>query len=221
MEIINTLLDFVLHLDKHLIEIFRDYGNWTYAILFLIIFCETGLVVTPFLPGDSLLFATGALAGGGALNPHLAALLLMCASVLGDNVNYYIGRFIGPKAFSSKSRFLKMEYLEKTQRFYDKYGGRTVAIGRFLPIIRTFAPFVAGVAKMDRMKFLFYAVLGSIVWVGLFLYAGYFFGTLPFVQNNFSIVIVAIILISSLPAIIEITKAWLHKRRVSAGKAAE
>ncbi len=150
MEIVTYLIDLFLHLDKHLAELISQYGTWTYAILFLVIFCETGLVIAPFLPGDSLLFATGALAATGALDPNIAFALMALASVLGDNTNYTIGRFIGPKAFSGNSRFLKREYLNKTQQFYDKYGGRTIIVGRFLPIIRTFAPFVAGVAKMDR-----------------------------------------------------------------------
>ncbi len=153
MEIVTYLIDLFLHLDKHLAELISQYGTWTYAILFLVIFCETGLVIAPFLPGDSLLFATGALAATGALDPNIAFALMALASVLGDNTNYTIGRFIGPRAFSGNSRFLKRDYLEKTQHFYDKYGGRTIIVGRFLPIIRTFAPFVAGVAKMDRRKY--------------------------------------------------------------------
>ncbi len=209
MEIITYLVDLFLHLDKHLAELISQYGTWTYAILFAVIFCETGLVIAPFLPGDSLLFATGALAGAGALDPNLAFLLMASASVLGDNTNYTIGRFIGPRAFSGKHRFLKREYLEKTQHFYDKYGGRTVIVGRFLPIIRTFAPFVAGVAKMDRRKYVPFTIIGAVFWVGLFLYAGYFFGSLPFVKDNFSLVIVVIVLISSAPAILEVIR---HRR---------
>ena len=211
MEILTYLVDLFLHLDKHLAELILDYGNWTYAILFLVIFCETGLVIAPFLPGDSLLFATGALAATGALDPNYAFLLMASASILGDNTNYTIGRFIGPKAFSSNSRILKKEYLTKTQAFYDKYGGRTIIIGRFLPIIRTFAPFVAGVAKMDRRKYVPFTLIGAVFWVGLFLYAGYFFGSLPFIKNNFSIVVVVIILISSAPAIIEIVRSRMKK----------
>lgn len=206
MEFLTYLVDLFLHLDKHLAALILEYGVWTYAILFLVIFCETGLVIAPFLPGDSLLFATGALAATGALDPHFAFLLMASASILGDNTNYTIGRFVGPKAFSSNSRFLKQKYLTKTQQFYDKYGGRTIVVGRFLPIIRTFAPFVAGVAKMDRRKYVPFTIIGAVFWVGLFLYAGYFFGSLPFVKNNFSLVIVVIILISALPAIFEVLR---------------
>lgn len=215
MEIITSLIDLFLHLDKHLAELISQYGTWTYAILFLVIFCETGLVIAPFLPGDSLLFATGALAATGALDPNIAFGLMALASVLGDNTNYTIGRFIGPKAFSGNSRFLKREYLEKTQQFYDKYGGRTIIVGRFLPIIRTFAPFVAGVARMDRRKYVPYTIIGAIFWVGLFIYAGYFFGSLPFVKNNFSIVIVVIILISAVPAILEFIRHWRNRKKQS------
>lgn len=213
MEIVSYLVDLFLHLDKHLAELISQYGTWTYAILFLVIFCETGLVIAPFLPGDSLLFATGALAATGALDPNIAFALMALASVLGDNTNYTIGRFIGPRAFSGNGRFLKREYLEKTQHFYDKYGGRTIIVGRFLPIIRTFAPFVAGVAKMDRRKYVPFTVIGAVFWVGLFVYAGYFFGSLPFVKNNFSIVIVVIILISAVPAILEVIRQRLNRNK--------
>ncbi len=213
MEIVTYLIDLFLHLDKHLAELISQYGTWTYAILFLVIFCETGLVIAPFLPGDSLLFATGALAATGALDPNIAFALMALASVLGDNTNYTIGRFIGPKAFSGNSRFLKREYLDKTQQFYDKYGGRTIIVGRFLPIIRTFAPFVAGVAKMDRRKYVPFTIIGAIFWVGLFVYAGYFFGSLPFVKNNFSIVIVVIILISAVPAVFEIIRQRRNRNK--------
>ncbi|MBK7091924.1 MAG: DedA family protein [bacterium] len=213
MEIVTYLIDLFLHLDKHLAELISQYGTWTYAILFLVIFCETGLVIAPFLPGDSLLFATGALAATGALDPNIAFALMALASVLGDNTNYTIGRFIGPKAFSGNSHFLKREYLDKTQQFYDKYGGRTIIVGRFLPIIRTFAPFVAGVAKMDRRKYVPFTIIGAIFWVGLFVYAGYFFGSLPFVKNNFSIVIVVIILISAVPAVFEIIRQRRNRNK--------
>ncbi len=213
MEIVSYLVDLFLHLDKHLAELISQYGTWTYAILFLVIFCETGLVIAPFLPGDSLLFATGALAATGALDPNIAFALMALASVLGDNTNYTIGRFIGPRAFSGNGRFLKREYLEKTQHFYDKYGGRTIIVGRFLPIIRTFAPFVAGVAKMDRRKYVPFTVIGAVFWVGLFVYAGYFFGSLPFVKNNFSIVIVVIILISAVPAILEVIRQRWNRNK--------
>jgi len=211
MEILQTIFDWVVHLDRHLAELIAQYGLWVYLILFTVIFCETGLVVAPFLPGDSLLFATGALAATGALNPHLAFVILASASVLGDNTNYTFGRFIGPRAFSGNHRFLKKQYLEKTQSFYAKYGGRTVIIGRFLPIIRTFAPFVAGVAAMSRAKYVPYTIIGAILWVGLFLYSGYFFGNLPFVKNNFGLVILVIILISAMPAIVEVLRSWRKK----------
>lgn len=206
MEFINLVIDWVLHLDLHLAQLIGHYGVWTYAILFTVIFCETGLIIAPFLPGDSLLFAVGALSATGALNPHLAFLLMALASVLGDNTNYTIGRFIGPRAFSGKYRLLKQEHLQRTQAFYDKYGGRTVIVGRFLPIIRTFAPFVAGVARMHRAKYVLFTIIGAIFWVGLFLYAGYFFGNLPFVKANFAVVIVVIVMISGLPALIEIIR---------------
>lgn len=211
MEILQTIFDWVVHLDRHLAELIAQYGLWVYLILFAVIFCETGLVVAPFLPGDSLLFATGALAATGSLNPHLAFAVLASASVLGDNTNYTFGRFIGPRAFSGNHRFLKKKYLEKTQSFYAKYGGRTVIIGRFLPIIRTFAPFVAGVAAMNRAKYVPYTIIGAIFWVGFFLYSGYFFGNLPFVKNNFGLVIIVIVLISAMPAIIEVLRSWRRR----------
>lgn len=206
MDFINLILDLILHLDQHLAQLISQYGTWTYAILFTVIFCETGLVVTPFLPGDSLLFAVGALSATGALNPHFAFLLLVTASVLGDNTNYTIGRFIGPRAFSGQYSFLKREYLTRTQEFYTTYGKRTVIFGRFLPIIRTFAPFVAGVAQMNRFQYVPFTIMGAILWVGLFLYAGYFFGNIEFVKHNFAVVIIAIILISAVPAIIEVVR---------------
>lgn len=206
MDFINIIIDLVLHLDQHLAQLISQYGIWTYAILFTVIFCETGLVVTPFLPGDSLLFAAGALSATGALNPHFTYLLLATASVLGDNTNYTIGRFIGPRAFSGQYRFLKQEYLTRTQEFYTTYGRRTVIFGRFLPIIRTFAPFVAGVAQMNRFQYIPFTIIGAMLWVGLFLYAGFFFGNIPFVKHNFALVIMAIILISAVPAIIEVMR---------------
>jgi len=206
MEFIHIILDWVIHLDQHLAQLIGQYGIWTYAILFTVIFCETGLVVTPFLPGDSLLFAVGALSATGALHPHFSFLLLASASVLGDNTNYTIGRFIGPRAFSGQYRFLKREYLTRTQEFYDRYGKRTVIFGRFLPIIRTFAPFVAGVVQMNRFQYVPFTIIGGILWVGLFLYAGYFFGNIPFVKHNFAIVIMAIIMISAVPALIELIR---------------
>ncbi len=205
-EWIKHLIDIFLHIDKYLGEIIRDYGTWTYIILFIVIFCETGLVVTPFLPGDSLLFAAGSFAALGALDPHLMFLLLAIAAILGDTVNYTIGHYIGPKVFSKNYRFLKKEHLDKTHQFYEKHGGKTIIIARFVPIVRTFAPFVAGVGSMTYSKFITYNIVGGIVWVALFVYAGYFFGRLEFIQKNFSFVALAIIFISILPMIFEFIK---------------
>lgn len=206
MEIITTLIDFILHIDKHLSEIIKDYQVWTYLILFIIIFAETGFVITPFLPGDSLLFAAGALvgAGGTGLNIYLLAILLFVAAVLGDTVNYEIGKHYGIKAFSGRIKFLKKEYLLQTQNFFAKHGGKTIIYARFIPIVRTFAPFVAGIGEMTYKKFASYNVIGAILWIGIFLFLGYFFGNLEFIQKNFSLVILAIIVISILPAVIEI-----------------
>lgn len=211
MEFISTLIDFFLHLDKYLTEIVQDYGVWTYLILFLVIFCETGLVITPFLPGDSLLFAAGALAGLGALNIVWLIVLLSIAAILGDTVNYWIGNYIGPRAFSGNIRFLKKEYLDRTHAFYEKHGGKTIILARFIPIIRTFAPFVAGIGAMTYSHFLTYNIVGGIIWVASFTLAGYFFGNLPVVQNNFSLVIVAIIIISLAPMVFEFLKSRLAK----------
>ena len=208
MEFIETVIDFALHLDRHLKEIIDAYGVWTYAILFGIIFCETGLVVTPFLPGDSLLFAAGAFAAAGALDPWLTLLLLIVAAVGGDTANYWIGERIGERAFEpGRYRFLKPEYLEKTHRFYEKYGGKTIIIARFVPIVRTFAPFLAGVGVMSYRRFLSYNVVGGVLWVVLLVGAGFWFGNLAFVRNNFSLVIIAIIVISIMPAVFEYFRA--------------
>jgi membrane-associated protein len=209
MEIIKHLLDFVLHLDKHLTELVQNYGVWTYAILFLIIFVETGVVVLPFLPGDSLLFAAGALAGlpGSPLNVWAMMGLLIVAAVLGDTLNYHIGDYLGPRVFSGNSRFLKREHLEKTQAFYQKHGAKTIILARFIPIIRTFAPFVAGVGTMSYSKFLSYNVVGAIAWVVLLTGAGYLFGQIPAVKERFSLVVVGIIVLSVLPAVWEFFKA--------------
>jgi membrane-associated protein len=203
MDLITFFIDFILHLDEHMSVIIQTYGTWTYLILFAIIFMETGLVVTPFLPGDSLLFAAGTFAGLGALNVWWAVALLGIAAILGDTVNYWVGHFIGPRAFSGNIRFLKKEYLERTHEFYEKHGGKTIILARFIPIIRTFAPFVAGVGAMSYSHFIAYNVVGGIVWVSLFTFGGYFFGNLPAVQNNFTLVILMIILISVLPGVIE------------------
>lgn len=209
MELIKDLIEIILHLDKYLDLIIRSYGVWTYALLFLIIFCETGLVITPFLPGDSLLFAAGTFTAIGSLDVGLLIILLSIAAIAGDNVNYWIGYFAGSKAFIEKeTRFLNKEYLNRTHRFYEKHGGKTIVIARFLPIIRTFAPFVAGVGRMTYRRFTVYNIAGGIVWVLTFVLGGYFFGNIPFVKNNFTVVILAIIFVSFLPGVIEL----LHQR---------
>ena len=207
MEIIKFLIDFILHMDVHLNEIISNYGAWTYGILFFVVFMETGFVVTPFLPGDSLLFAAGTFASLGSLNPFLLFGLLAVAAIAGDTVNYHIGQYIGERAFSGEIKFLKQEYLEKTQEFYDKHGGKAIILARFVPIIRTFAPFVAGVGTMKYRKFISYNVIGGIVWVALFISLGYFFGNIPFVKKHFELVIFAIIAISFIPPIYEFLKA--------------
>jgi len=212
VEFVSGLVDFFLHLDEHLTALVTQYGVWTYAILFAIIFAETGLVVTPFLPGDSLLFAAGAIAAGGALDPFLLFGLLSVAAILGDSVNYAIGKSIGPRAFSSNSRFFKREHLERTHRFYEKHGGKTIVLARFLPIVRTFAPFVAGIGTMNYSKFVFYNVAGALLWNGLFIFAGYLFGNLPFVKKNFELVILAVIFLSVLPIVFE---AWKARREAA------
>ncbi len=211
MELLNTLLqfakiviDFIIHIDVHLSEIIQSYGMWTYLILFLIIFCETGLVVTPFLPGDSLLFAAGAFAARGDLNVLWLFILLSVAAILGDTANYWIGNIVGPKVFHQEHvKFLNKEYLNRTHLFFERYGGKTIIIARFVPIIRTFAPFVAGIGSMTYVRFISYNVLGGIVWIASFAFAGYFFGNIPMVKKNFTLVIFAIIIISILPGVIE------------------
>lgn len=213
MEFIQYLIDLFLHLDKHLHEIISQYGTLTYVILFGVIFAETGLVFTPFLPGDSLLFAAGTFAAIGSLNVHLLFFLLTIAAILGDTVNYWVGKYLGPKVFDKKIRFLKKEHLEKTHQFYEKHGGKTIIIARFIPIIRTFAPFVAGIGAMTYSKFILYNIAGGILWCALFIYGGYFFGNLPIVKNNFSLVIIVIIFISILPGIIEFTRHKLANNK--------
>ncbi|MBM3402089.1 MAG: DedA family protein [Bacteroidetes bacterium] len=214
MEIIQQLIDFILHIDKHLIEIVQNYQTWTYLILFLIIFAETGLIVTPFLPGDSLLFAAGAIIAKpeSGLNLILMAVLLIIAAILGDLLNYHVGRYIGPKAFSGKIKFLKREYLEKTQIFYDKHGGKTIIYARFIPIIRTFAPFVAGIGTMSYLKFASYNVTGGILWVLSYLFLGFFFGGLPLIKDNFTYVIFGIIILSILPPVVELFREKLKSK---------
>ncbi|MDL2243405.1 DedA family protein [Bacteroidales bacterium OttesenSCG-928-J19] len=212
----QTLIDFVLHIDVHLAELVAQYGLWIYAILFLIIFCETGLVVTPFLPGDSLLFVAGTLAaiGSNHINIHLMVLLLIAAAILGDASNYLIGKFFGDKLFSKPdSKIFKQAYLEKTHNFYEKHGGKTIILARFVPIVRTFAPFVAGMGKMTYMRFLSYNVIGGVVWVALFMYAGFFFGELDFVKKNLSILIFVIIFVSILPGVFEIIRQKMKSKR--------
>ncbi|MFC2064716.1 DedA family protein [Chloroflexota bacterium] len=207
MEFILGIIDIFIHLDVYLSQILADYGTWTYAILFLVIFLETGFVVTPFLPGDSLLFAAGTFAALGSFNPILLGLLLIIAAILGDTVNYWIGHKVGDKVFTSDIKWIKKDYIHRTQEFFNKYGGKTIFLARFVPIIRTFAPFISGVGKMKYGYFLFYNVVGGITWVALFLSAGYFFGNIPFVKHNFSLVILAIIILSLVPAAFEAVKA--------------
>jgi len=208
MELINSIIEILLHLDKHLDLIIRNYGMWTYGIIFFIIFLETGFVITPFLPGDSLLFAIGSFAALGSLDLRLSVVSLSIAAIAGDTVNYWIGNFTGPKVFSKeKSRFLNKEYLHRTHLFYEKYGGKTIVLARFIPIIRSFAPFVAGIGAMTYSRFIVYNITGGIAWVVIFVSGGYFFGNIPFVKNNFSLVILMIILISILPGVIEFVRA--------------
>ncbi|MFI5236957.1 MAG: DedA family protein [Ignavibacteriales bacterium] len=211
MEFINYLIDLFLHLDVHLHELIISYGTFTYIILFLVIFAETGLVFMPLLPGDSLLFAAGTFAAKGSFDVHLLTILLSIAAILGDTVNYWIGNYIGPKAFQKNTKLFKQEYLEKTKSFYEKHGGLTIVIARFIPIIRTFAPFVAGIGTMSYSKFLIYNIAGGVLWCVLFIYGGYFFGNITVVQNNFSIVILGIIFLSILPGLIKLVRVKLRK----------
>jgi membrane-associated protein len=216
MELLQQFIQFVLHIDKHLFDLCTLYGAWVYGILFLVIFCETGLVVTPFLPGDSLLFAIGSLAAIGAMRVEFAIPLLMAAALTGDNTNYWIGRKVGPKVFSQeKSRLFNKEYLDRTNKFYDKHGKITVVLARFLPIIRTFAPFVAGIGRMTYRTFLLFSIMGALLWVTLFVLAGYFFGNIPFIKEHFSLVILALVLIPGMPAAIEFIRHFIRgsKRR--------
>ncbi len=206
IELLLKLIDVVLHVDTYLNILVASLGVLIYVLLFLIVFAETGLVVTPFLPGDSLLFATGALAAQGSMHIGVLFFLLTAAALLGDTVNYWVGTYVGPRVFRENIRFIKHEHLERTQHFYEKYGGKTIVIGRFLPIIRTFAPFVAGIATMNYPKFLLFNITGGITWVGLFLFSGYFFGNIPFVQENFSLVVIVIIVLSLVPVVHEFAK---------------
>jgi membrane-associated protein len=214
MDLIQAAVDLFLHLDRHLAEVIANYGVWTYLILFAVVFLETGVVATPFLPGDSLLFAAGTFAALGALDLATLILLLTAAAILGDTLNYWIGRKVGPRVFRENVRFLNRRHLERTHAFYEKHGGKTIVIARFVPIVRTFAPFVAGIGSMSYRRFLLYNVAGGAVWVLGFVLFGYFFGNLPVVRSNFSLVIVAIIVLSVLPIVVE----WLrHRRREASG----
>jgi membrane-associated protein len=216
MELLRQFVDLFLHLDQHLADLIRDYGTWTYAILFLIIFCETGLVILPLLPGDSLLFAAGTFAALGSLDPWLLTGVLIVAAILGDTLNYWIGRKTGIRAFTGEAKFFKQEYLERTRGYFARYGGRTIILARFIPIIRTFAPFVAGVGEMAYSRFIAYNVIGGIVWVSLFVWLGYGFGNIPAVKERFTLVILGIIAVSVLPIAIEGFRSWNTRRRESA-----
>ena len=214
MEAVKFLIDFVLHIDQHLLALCANYGPWVYAILFIIVFCETGLVVTPILPGDSLLFAVGSMAAIGALDVTWVILILMAAAILGDTVNYTFGNYVGPKVFhEEQGRFLNKEYLLRTHAFYEKHGGKTIIIARFLPIIRTFAPFVAGIGRMTYPRFLFFNVFGGVLWVLLFVLVGYWFGNISVIQKNFSTVIIALVLIPGIPAAVEFVRVLIARRR--------
>lgn len=211
MEILAGIVDLLVNLDEHLLALVQTYGIWAYAILFAIIFLETGVVVTPFLPGDSLLFVAGTVAAVGELNVHLLSLLLIIAAILGDSLNYAIGRYIGPRVFQYEdSRFFKRAYLDYTQGFFERHGGKTIIIARFVPIVRTYAPFVAGIGRLQYRRFLFFNVAGAMLWVLLLAYAGYFFGNLPVVRDNLTITIMGIIVLSIMPGVIEF---WRHRRR--------
>jgi membrane-associated protein len=219
MDFLKTLIDLFLHLDKHLAAIIQQYGTVTYVFLFAVIFMETGLVVTPFLPGDSLLFAAGAFAAIGNLNIWLLFILLSVAAIAGDSVNYWIGHLIGKRAYTGQIKFIKKEYIERTHAFFEKYGNKTIFLARFVPIVRTFAPFVAGVGEMSYTHFFSYNVFGGIVWVGLCSFAGYFFGNMQVVKDNFSLVVIAIVVISLLPAVVEWLKAVQeNKKRAEASQ---
>lgn len=215
MEFIQLVISFILHIDSHLVELFSQYGLWIYGILFLIIFCETGLVVTPFLPGDSLLFATGALvaiSGSAGLDVNVMALVVISAAILGNVVNYTIGRFFGEQLFRNPtSKIFRKDYLDKAHAFYEKHGGKAIVMTRFVPIVRTFAPFVAGMGRMCYKRFLMFNVLGALLWVGIFLYAGYYFGNIPSVRKNFTLVILAILVLSVMPIVYEVWKAKREK----------
>ena len=214
MELIHSLIDFILHIDQHLTVLVSEYGTLTFLILFAIIFCETGLVVTPFLPGDSLLFAAGAIAAldGSGLNVHLLVVLMIIAAFTGNLLNYSVGRYIGPRVFEGNYRFIKKEYLDRTEKFFDNYGSMTIVYTRFAPILRTFAPFIAGVGQMKYPRFMLYNFIGGVLWVVIFTYAGYYFGNLPFVQQNFEVIVLGIIGISLIPSIFLFLKTKFGKK---------
>ncbi|MCK9422314.1 MAG: DedA family protein [Bacteroidales bacterium] len=217
LDFLKEFIDIILHIDIHIQQWVRDYRTWTYLILFIIIFMETGFVITPFLPGDSLLFAAGAVAAmpNEPLSLIPLILLLLCAAFGGDNTNYFIGRLLGQTVYEKNYRLIKREYLDKTHAFYEKHGGKTIIIARFMPIIRTFAPFVAGVGTMRYFRFISFSITGSLLWVGLFCLSGYFFGSIPFIKKNFSLVIITIILVSLMPMIIAFIKNYLEKRKTN------
>lgn len=216
MEFIQLVISFILHIDQHLLELFNQYGLLIYGILFLIIFCETGLVVTPFLPGDSLLFATGALVVGTTLDINVMALVCLSAAILGNIVNYTLGHFFGEQLFRNPdSKIFRRDYLKKAQDFYAIHGGKTIVMTRFVPIVRTFAPFAAGMSDMTYKRFLIYNVVGALLWVGLFLYAGYYFGNIPAVRKNFTLLIFGILILSVLPIFIEWWRAYRSKKAIS------
>ncbi len=217
MDLLLKFIDLFIHLDKHISLLLQMFGGWTYLIVFLIIFCETGLVVTPILPGDSLLFGLGTFAAKGDLDPLLLIVILSIAAIAGDTVNYAVGKFVGPKIFHRDDvKFLKKEYLDRTHRFYEKHGGKTIIIARFIPIIRTFAPFVAGIGAMTYWRFITYNIVGGVAWICFFVLGGYYFGNLPFVKRNFTLVIIAIIIISVLPGVFE----YIRHRRQAASESA-
>ena len=206
MELIKFLIDFILHIDRHLIELVQAYGNWVYGILFLIVFCETGLVVMPLLPGDSLLFVAGALAAQGAMQVHGLAVMLMLAAILGDSLNYAIGKRFGHVIAGPNSRWVKQSHIQRTHAFFEKHGGKTIIVARFVPIVRTFAPFVAGIGEMSYYKFITFNVLGGVLWVACFVYAGYWFGNLELVRSNLKLIMLAIIVLSVMPIVFEALK---------------
>jgi membrane-associated protein len=212
-DLLRQLFEFILHIDKHLAEIVTNYQSWTYLILCIIIFCETGLVVTPLLPGDSLLFAAGAIAAlpGNPLSPYILVMLVLIAAFSGDNTNYFIGTFLGHKVYEKNYKLIKREYVDKTHQFYERHGGKTLIIARFMPIIRTFAPFVAGIGDMTYRRFILFSIIGNILWVNTFIWAGYLFGNIPFIKSNFSLVVFLIIFVSLLPTFYAVFKQFLKK----------